>query len=203
MSKFKLSLILASGILSAVFIFQGLNSPAEAQTSNWGACTNGVCYTGGRVGIGTLSPGSGLDVSGNFQTRTAYGGASFVVAPNSGSSQKYGMTNLDTGTLFFGRTTGAGGGVSPDLSLFSGNVGVNKAYPGTNLDVNGFVRSNPLNNGGATYVVTPSNGTAQSYGMTAADDGTYFFGRTNGPSQGILASIKVYSNGGMCLGKCW
>jgi hypothetical protein len=89
----------------------------QAQSTDWGSCTGGLCYTGGNVGINNLAPGTKLDVSGPIRTITTTGGATFVAA-SSGGGSSFGMA-VNSSTFFLGKTvSGPGSGVYSNFVIY-------------------------------------------------------------------------------------
>jgi len=111
--KFFLPFVLLFMLVAVLFV----STQAQAQSSTWGACTNGLCYTGGNVGVSTLSPITKLDVNGHVKSVANTGGATFVSTPSAGG-QSYGMTAVN-GTFYLGKTNGPGQGVSNHFRIYS------------------------------------------------------------------------------------
>jgi hypothetical protein len=190
----------------AIGLLLVLATPVLATAGVWGSSGNDMYYNDGNIGIGTSTPSAHLDVLGNFRATSLYNGtASFVVRPNNLTGQSYGMTAISSGGLYLGRTNGPGSAVEDDIFIKSSNgaVGINTTNPSTQLDVNGNIKTKASTNGGASFVVTPNDGTSQNYGMTAVNGGGgLYIGRTNGPGQGVEGDIRIYPNGNICLGNC-
>lgn len=157
---------------------------------DWTNSTYGIDYTAGNIGIGsTAVQNVRFDLSGNLRIKgAADGGSAMTILSANGSSQKYGFSALNSGGLYFGRTAGPGSGIETDLFIGS----------------QGGLQTKIPNNGGATLVLEPADGTSQKFGMTivngtGADAGLYI-GKTNGIRQGVTSNIRILPNGDMCLG---
>jgi hypothetical protein len=172
------SLLLALGVIGS----QG----AQAQSSGWGSCTGGLCYTGGNVGINNLAPGTKLDVNGTVRSKAPSDGATtFLITPNNGTSQSFSMTATNGGGLFFGRLSGSGG-INTDMFI----------------GPSGSVLFKSPANGVVTNVIAPNDGVSQSYGMTSVNGGGFYLGHTAGVGQGVGSEFRIYGNGDICLGNC-
>ncbi|MEP7103796.1 MAG: hypothetical protein ABI721_03745 [Candidatus Dojkabacteria bacterium] len=157
----------------------------SATIGQWSTNGTSMYYNDGNVGLGTLTPSTKLDITGEIQSKqTTNGGSTFVVIPSNGTSQKFGMTNVISDGLYFGRTAGSGSGVFRDLFISS---------------TGGTAAQAPIN-GGSTLVVIPNNGTSQKYGMSVLNNAGLYFGRTSGIGAGINTDIYIGTNGNVGIG---
>ena len=158
---------------------------AGLTNSQWTGATNGINYSGGRVGVGTSTPGFTLDVNGTanvgaltvttisgvgsgltgIPSSAVIGGSDVWVTSGADINFTDGRVSIGTdiydanlhveGTVFISSNIEVG-----IANLFvdtsTSNVGIRTSTPGYALDVNGDINcSGEFYKGGATFVTSP------------------------------------------------
>jgi len=147
---------------------------------NTGGSTNGLIVQSGKVGIGTTSPGSELDVTGTFSM------SGITAPPISPFGQ--GRIYFDSSANKFqisenGGSYAALAGVGGQWTISgsniyynTGNVGIGTASPGTNLEVNGQVKITGGTPGAGKVLTSDINGLASWQTAASGGPGSGIFG---------------------------
>jgi len=156
-----------------------------------GSSTNMFIENTGKVGIGTTTPGSLLNIKGAGTVTTP--GSTLLTLENShgNSNDQFGILFNNTGYTGTARIESRlnGGGATSDLFFYagsetarkiihfdgaSGRLGINKADPTTTLDVNGGIAltGDLLTNGSASFGTTTLDGILRVSGPGTATPGT-------------------------------
>ncbi|MDP2104092.1 MAG: hypothetical protein Q8K26_04180, partial [Candidatus Gracilibacteria bacterium] len=142
-----------------------LNVRTTSTASIWPTVTGGIAYTGGNVGIGTVSPGYPLDIVGLVNTQGALGG--FRVAPRDGVGTSFSWYN-PTGDDFRMYASAIGDLFTVQMN---GNVGIGTTDPGGyRTAIRGI---NDVSGSGALWV---SGLTAGTPGLMVRNDGNVGIG---------------------------
>ena len=143
--------------------FNAVTNPAQSDFVTW------MYMSAGKVGIGTMSPGSTLSILGGMgigsatYANTAAPSNGIIVSGNVGigTTTPQGGLVVTNGNVGIGTWTAVGGNL---IVNGGGNVGISSAWPGTTLDVNGTVR--------ATAMLIGANSVCQSTGTNCPAGGT-------------------------------
>ena len=114
----------------------GLADGDDVGTSYWDSATGGINYAGGNVGIGTASPGTELEVNGDYWGIES-GGDPLVLVGDAPSGGTYGFMGWDSAGDFLKIQTAAG--TNQLVLATGGNVGIGTTAPGAKLDVFGGI----------------------------------------------------------------
>lgn len=168
-----------------------MNSGNNIFTISTASTGNVFTVNGSNVGIGTMTPGSLLDVSGAGATVMVHGtyNANLALIPNGTGALSYYISATGNGA-----TQGAGklifnNGSADIMTISGGNVGIGMTAPSYKLDVAGQIRSS---SGGYVF----PDGTTQT---TAASGGGWYDGWITNPGYdaNTIAASKsgfTYSN---------
>ena len=127
----------------------------------WDSATGGINFAGGRVGIGTSTPGSALEVAGSGQIRLSGLTPRLTLTPAaSGTSNLWNIDNNGGKLRFFREDYAASGtgasGADRMTILDSGNVGIGTSSPANALDINGGIGLLPTATSPNTGIYSPA-----------------------------------------------
>lgn len=113
------------------------------------------------------------------------------------------MTGLSMSVVLLGSVhaiSATGWTVSGQNTYFDGTgyVGIGTSAP-SKIELWGPIRTRMSSNGAASIVLQPSNGTSQTFGMTAMDENGLYLGRTTAPNAGF-ANPDFYMDGSGKIG---
>lgn len=215
--------VLATGTVSS---WQGTANQLTPTTATSGAITaaltNGISLGSyqavtppvggaifpGAISIGNNTPGLNLllDVSGAVRSQIFSNGSStYICLPNNGTSQAYGVTAINAGGFFIGRTPGGGGAVNSDIFITTvGCVGINTSAPGANqrftvtagtTDISGMVLAGTLNTAATNlygFNCNPSFSPATTFSAFAQTIQPTFTSPSGGLGQ--VTGLYIYSS---------
>ena len=168
-----------------------LTAGAEYTDSNWATYSNGattvLTQTGGQVGIGTMTPGEMLDISGNMRLNSTaykfYVGSTNAASNNGNLSEAWGLSYKSGDQLHPFRVEqtlavgyeNRGGSFGACNILLMGNIGFGMNTPSSKIDLG-------TNNQSYNQIGLYSGGTSNWFG----------FGTSNGAINYLSASNHIF-----------